>query len=56
MDTYRRIFQWLKPYRGKLIICIVLLTLMTALRMIVPYITKSVVNDVLPNRDMTLLV
>jgi ATP-binding cassette, subfamily B, multidrug efflux pump len=55
MDTYRRIFQWLKPYRCKLIVCILLVTLMTALRMAVPYITKSVVNDVLPNRDMTLL-
>ncbi|MFH1512916.1 MAG: ABC transporter transmembrane domain-containing protein, partial [Bacillota bacterium] len=55
MDTYRRIFSWLKPYRWKLTACIALLTLVTALRMIVPYITKSVVNDVLPNRDMTLL-
>ncbi len=55
MDTYRRIFQWLKPYRRKLITCITLLSLMTALRMIVPYITEAVVNDVLPNRNMTLL-
>ncbi len=55
MDTYRRIFQWLKPYRRKLITCIVLLTLLTALRMVVPYITQAVVNDVLPNRNMTLL-
>ena len=55
MDTYRRIFHWLKPYRGKLIICILLVTLLTALRMAVPYITKAVVNDVLPNRDMALL-
>ncbi|MCE5343847.1 MAG: ABC transporter ATP-binding protein/permease [Eubacteriales bacterium] len=55
MDTYRRIFQWLKPYRRKLITCIVLLTLMTALRMVVPYITQAVVNDVLPNRNMPLL-
>jgi ATP-binding cassette, subfamily B, multidrug efflux pump len=55
MSTYRRIFQWLKPYRGKLILCILLLSLMTALRMAVPYITQAVVNDVLPNRDMTLL-
>lgn len=56
MDTYRRIFKWLQPYRNKLILCILLVTLMTALRMVVPYITKSVVNNVLPNRDMPLLV
>jgi len=55
MDTYRRISQWLKPYRGKLIVSILLVTLLTALRMVVPYITKGVVNDVLPNRDMALL-
>lgn len=55
MNTYRRIFQWLRPYRAKLIACIVLLTLMTAFRMIVPYITQAVVNDVLPSRNMTLL-
>jgi len=55
MDTYRRILQWLKPYRGKLTACVILITLLTALRMIVPYITKAVVNDVLPDRNMTLL-
>ncbi|MBN1776920.1 MAG: ABC transporter ATP-binding protein [Clostridiales bacterium] len=55
MDTYRRILQWLKPYKGKLIACILLIVFLTALRMIVPYITKAVVNDVLPNRDMDLL-
>lgn len=55
MDTYRRIFQWLKPYRGKLNVCILLVVLLTALRMVVPYITKAVVNDVLPGRDMALL-
>jgi len=55
MHTFRRILVWLKPYRGKLIACIVLLTLVVALRMVVPYITKAVVNDVLPGRDMPLL-
>ncbi len=55
MDTYRRFFQWLKPYKGKLIACIVLIVFLTALRMIVPYITKAVINDVLPSRDMALL-
>ena len=55
MNTFRRILGWLKPYRWQLISCIVLLSLLTALRMIVPYITKAVVNDVLPNRDMALL-
>ena len=56
METYRRILGWLKPYRGKLISAIVLLTLVVALRMVVPYITKAVVNDVLPGRDMALLI
>ncbi len=56
MNTFRRILGWLKPYRGKLMTAIVLLTLVTALRMVVPYITRAVVNDVLPGRDMTLLI
>ncbi|HNX62702.1 MAG TPA: ABC transporter ATP-binding protein [Candidatus Limiplasma sp.] len=55
MDTFRRVLGWLRPYRKKLAICIVLLFAMTAFRMIVPYITQAVVNDVLPNRNMTLL-
>ncbi len=56
MDTFRRILAWLKPYRRKLTLCILLLTLVTALRMVVPYITEAVVDDVLPRRDMGLLV
>lgn len=55
MDTFRRIIQWLKPYRGKLSVSIVLVTLLTASRMAMPYITKDIVNNVLPGRDMTLL-
>jgi ATP-binding cassette, subfamily B, multidrug efflux pump len=55
MDTFRRILKWLKPYRRKLTLCIVLLTLLTALRMAVPYITEALVNRVLPQRDMGLL-
>ncbi len=55
MDTFRRILKWLKPYRRKLTLCIVLLTLVTALRMVVPYITEAVVNRVLPQRDLGLL-
>ena len=55
METFRRILKWLKPYRRKLILCVVLLTLLTALRMVVPYITEAVVNRVLPQQDMGLL-
>ena len=55
MDTFRRIIQWLKPYKGKLSVSIVLVALLTASRMAMPYITKEIVNNVLPGRDMTLL-
>ena len=55
MDTFRRVLQWLKPYSGKLTACILLLSGLTALRMVVPYITQAVVNQVLPQRDMPLL-
>ncbi len=55
MNTLRRILGWLKPYRWQLFWCILLLTLVTALRMVVPYITQAVVNDVIPSRDMALL-
>jgi len=55
MDTFKRILKWLKPYRTKVILCIVFLTILTALRMVIPYITAAVVDKVLPQKDIGLL-
>ncbi len=55
MDTFRRILTWLKPYRGKVIRCIIYLSLVVALRMVIPYISAAVVDDVLPHGNMALL-
>ena len=55
MDTFKRILKWLKPYRGKVVLCIVFLAILTALRMVIPYITAAVVDRVLPQKDMGLL-
>lgn len=55
MDTFKRILGWLRPYRKKLTLCVLLIVLLSALRMVMPYITEAVVNRVLPNRNMGLL-
>ena len=55
MDTFKRILGWLRPYRKKLTLCLLFIVVLTALRMVMPYITEAVVNQVLPGRNMRLL-
>ncbi|NLB90965.1 MAG: ABC transporter ATP-binding protein [Clostridiales bacterium] len=56
MDTFKRILSWMKPYKKRLNICWFLIVVTSALRIISPYITKVVVDNVLPNQDWNLLV
>lgn len=56
MDVLKRILQWVRPYRRQAIVGFVLIVLTLACRMIMPYLTSVVVNDVLPGRDMHLLI
>ncbi len=55
MDSLKRVLRLLGPYRKKMTIGYVLVVIAMGLRVIAPYITASVVNNVLPGRDMHLL-
>ncbi len=56
MDVIKRILLWVKPYRKMGVIGIALMVLAMLCRMVMPYLTAVVVNDVLPGRDMSLLI
>lgn len=55
MDIIKRVLLWVKPYRKSGMIGLTLMILALASRMVMPYLTAVVVNDVLPGRDMALL-
>ena len=55
MDVLKRILQWVSPYRKIVYEGFVLMVLAIAARMVMPYISAVLVNDVLPNHDMNLL-
>ena len=51
MSTIKRVLGWLKPYRKLFLRGYVLVVAAMALRMVLPYISEAVVNDVLPHQD-----
>ena len=55
MSTIKRVLGWLKPYRKLFLRGYVLVVAAMALRMVLPYISEAVVNDVLPHQDMHLM-
>lgn len=55
MDMIRRILRLLKPYRAQVLLCFLLQGLVVATRLIMPYITRSVVNDVIVAGQLSLL-
>lgn len=50
-----RIFKRLKPFRRRILSGFALILLTQVLRLILPLITKEVVNQVIPNRDFSLM-
>ncbi|MBQ4626604.1 MAG: hypothetical protein IJB45_05055, partial [Clostridia bacterium] len=50
------LFHYIKPYLGKLGICIVLSIITTAAALVPPYITSMMVDTVIPNGDLKMLV
>lgn len=50
------LFHYIKPYLGKLGICIVLSIITTAAALVPPYITSMMVDTVIPNGNIKLLV
>lgn len=52
---YKRLWYYIKPQRWRLIGCILLSVFTTAMALVPPYITKMLVDDVIPNSDLKLL-
>ena len=55
MSTFKRLLGWLAPYKKMFIKGYILVVAAMALRMVLPYISEAVVNEVLPNQDMRLM-
>lgn len=53
---FSTLFRYIKPYLGKLGICIVLSIITTAAALVPPYITSMMVDTVIPNGDIKMLV
>ncbi len=48
--------NYIKPYMGKLIFCIVLSIITTAAALVPPYVTSMMVDNIIPNRDKRMLI
>ncbi len=55
MDTIRRIARLVKPYKRTVFFALLLQTLVIATRLIMPHITKTLVNDVIEGGKLELL-
>ncbi len=55
MDIIKRIYGLIKPYKRKLIFAMLLHTGITLSRLLAPILTKSVINDVIPQNNISLL-
>ncbi len=56
MDIVKRLAGMLKPYRNKVAFALFLQLLVILSRLLAPFITRDIVNGVIPSRDLTLLV
>ena len=55
MDIIKRLAGMMKPYRRKVALALFLQTLVILSRLLAPFITRDIVNDVIPSRNLTLL-
>ncbi len=52
---YKRLWHYIKPQRLRLFVCMVLSIFITVVNLVPPYITKMLVDDVIPNSNLNLL-
>lgn len=52
---YKRLWYYIKPQSWRLIVCVLFSVITTAMALVPPYITKLLVDDVIPNSDLKLL-
>ena len=55
METVKRLWGLMKPYKRSLIVSLVIQLIVVVTRMIIPYLTRGVINDVIPNFDLARL-
>lgn len=54
-DLSRRLLQYVSPYKGRVVIAILLLMAGAALQMVGPYLTKIAIDQAIPEGDLGLL-
>ena len=52
MDVIKRLARLIRPYRGKIALALGLQSVVILTRMFAPYITRDIVNVVIPNQDL----
>ncbi len=55
-NAYKRLWVFLKPYTGQLLVVALVSLVTTGLTLIQPYLSKLLIDDALLKRDMTMLV
>lgn len=55
MTLYLRLLNYIKPYKKRLIVAIVCIILAASANLYVPWIIKDIIDEVLANKDMTML-
>ena len=55
MGSYKRLLVYIKPYIGRLIFGLICMIIAAAAYLVVPWLIKNVVDDVLQAKDMQML-
>ena len=55
MDIIKRLCGLMAPYRKKIFLCALLQTCVILTRLVAPFLTRTIINDVIPNTDLNLL-
>ena len=55
MDIIKRLAGMMKPYRKRVALALFLQTLVILTRLLAPFITRDIVNDVIPSQNLALL-
>lgn len=53
--TYRRLLPWLKPYRSRFVVVLLISLAATAVGLVQPYLSKMMIDQALMKRDLTAL-
>ncbi len=55
MGSYRRLLQYIWPYRGRIVLAVLCMVMAAATNLVLPWIIKDVVDKVLTNKDLVML-